>query len=247
MDRLAGIDARNAEFLGRVLRETAITAQLPADLGQQRVAVGPGEVIHMQCGRVGLAACCARNHDGDAAAATPDNKGNLGVDIVGTVKHKVRGVGHQASNVVACQEVVNQRSSNAWIDATGAVSKDTDLAAAERVGEGRELTIDVAGDQHVHVDQGQMPDAGSRQGLNGPGANTASAGDQDVCLLVKGKGFVAVESADASEAALVIVFGNVSIHVGIIAFPRGSHEPLGNRYYRGIILAENTVHDPGKC
>ena len=90
------------------------------------------------------------------------------------------------------------------MDVGDARAQRLDLGHAERAAERLHLAVDVRLGDLVEVDQRERGDAAARQRLGGPRADAADADDGDVRRADARVAGVAVEPAQAAEAALEI-------------------------------------------
>ena len=114
------------------------------------------------------------------------------------------GRGSSVGPVARVDELLDRRDRAARVDVGDACAQRLDLGHAERGAERLHLAVDVRLGDLVEVDQRQRGDAAARQRLGGPRADAADADDGDVRRADPRIGGVAVEPAQAAEAAFEV-------------------------------------------
>ncbi|MNR49187.1 hypothetical protein D3C85_1685270 [compost metagenome] len=102
--------------------------------------------------------------------------------------------------VVGGDEVIHLDHLAIGVDGTNALGHDFCLEAADRALHGVDLTIGVGDADVIHVDQGDLVDAGTGQRLGCPGADPADPHHADLGLAEGTKSALTIKTGNAPES-----------------------------------------------
>ncbi|MNI64461.1 hypothetical protein D3C73_1199050 [compost metagenome] len=175
-------------------------AQVGSHLGRQRILNGLGQIRHCDLGRVHLPACAASYYHRDLVALAEGNQRHLGLDRIDGIHHIVKLPSDMLGQVVGGDEVIHLDHLAVGVDGADALGHDFCLEAADRALHGVDLTIGVGDADVIHVDQGDLVDAGTGQRLGRPGANPAYSHHADLGLAEGAKCTLTIKTGNAPES-----------------------------------------------
>lgn len=91
------------------------------------------------------------------------------------------------------------------VDGAKAIGEDGGFGFADGLGDSVDLTVDIGNAEIIEVDEGEISNSRTCQGLSDPGTHTAETDNHGVAVGEILKDSLAVESADSSETIEVVV------------------------------------------
>ena len=150
-------------------------AQTLAQLCQQGVVRGTGQVIHLDQPGALFAACGAHGDEWGFFGPRPSCHGGFCRHLVAGVNHGIYRRRQHCGPVVRFHEGVNGVHPAVRMKPGNARLHGQHLGLAERGVGGVYLTVDVGFGYVVQVDQRDLPDAAARQRFCGPGSHATDA------------------------------------------------------------------------
>src|SRR5690606_22441370 len=209
---LQGIDAVHAEAaLALGAEKIVVAAQQGAGLGRQRIVDRLRQVGHADLGGVYLATGAAGGDDGNALAPAPGDQRHLGRHAVDAVHHAVDVRGDVLGQGVRGDKAHDRSHLGGRLDGADAFGHRLDLEPSYVARHGRQLPAGIGDADVIHVDQSDAADAGARQRLGRPAADTADTDHGHMTALQPGQGFGAIESRYTAEAGIICRHANLAI------------------------------------
>ncbi len=175
-------------------------AQVGAHLGGQRILNGLGQIGHGDLRRVHLPTGATRHNHRDLVALAEGNQRHLGLDRVDGIHHIVKLPLDMFGQVVGGNEVIHLDHLAIRVDGTDALGHHLRLEATDRALHGVDLAVGVGDADVVHVDQGDLVDAGTGQRLCRPGADAADPDHADSRLAEGTKCTLTIKTGYAPES-----------------------------------------------
>ncbi len=198
-----GKDAGDAEGFG-VAGEGVLGAELFADLGEEAVVAGVGEVGDPDGGGVAPAAGGAAGDEGDAAVAAEGDEAAFVADAVDAVDDVVEGLVEDVVGGGGGEELLDGMDGGGGVDDANTVGEGFGFGLSDGGVEGVDLAVDVGDADFVEVHEGEAAEAGAGEGFDAPGTDAAEADDAHVGVAQACECGAAVEAGDAAEALVVV-------------------------------------------
>lgn len=181
---LGGEDGGNFKFAGFFFGfgEVVFGTESSADREEEGVAVGFGEIIEPDLGGVGAATGSSAGDDGDVFFAAGGEEVALLADGVDGIDDDVGMGGEEVFRVFRGVEGLLDGAAGLGIDEVDSPGQCDGLGLADGLGGGVDLPVGVGEAEIIEIDEGELPDAGTGEGFDGPRADSAEANDHDVAL-----------------------------------------------------------------
>ena len=176
--------------------------------------LGTAEVGNLNTRRIDLSAGTADCDNALLVTSAVGNQTCLGAKAVNAVNDVIEFFCHQGFEIFNGEKFFYGVDLAMRIDLLNAPGHYLHLGHTEGVGQGMQLPVDVGFGNVVKIDQCDIPDGTACQCLDCPGANTANTQHADMCLRESRQCLLAVESADAGEAAFKIDAAGSHFRVG---------------------------------
>ena len=195
------VHAGNADVRAAVVeRERVVLAEGFAQLGEQVVAAGAGQIRNGDIRWIDASAGSSAGDDGDSPLAALGDEVAFRPHGVDGVDDNIRPGVEEALRVGNRVEGGDGDDFCLRVDESDALGHDVDFDAADAVVEGVYLAVGVGDAEVVEVEHDDSADTAAGQGFCCPGADTANADDSGPGLSEKLGSVFAVEAFNADEA-----------------------------------------------
>ena len=189
-------DHRQAHFFG-IARGAMLFAQLVAQLGQQRVVGGAGQVVNVDLVGEPLAASSTHRNENASVTQGPGCHGRLGPDLITGVNHSVHASRQKRRPIVSVNKGLDTMHLAARMKGMDSVLHSQHLGLTHRGIERMNLAVDVGFADVVKINQGQTANGTARQRLGSPRANAA---DTNHCHMRRSNSLCARVAIQACQA-----------------------------------------------
>ena len=170
-DRLAAEHHGQTDFLG-IAGRAVMLAKAVAQLGQQRVMGGAGQVVNIDLMSEPFAAGCTHSNKKGPGAQGPGRHVGLGIDLITGINHRVYPIGQQGRPVIGVNELFNAMDLAGRVEGVDAFPHGKHLGLSNGRVQRLNLAVDVGFTHVVKVDQRQLGNAAACQCFSSPRANT---------------------------------------------------------------------------
>ena len=165
---------------------------------------GATEIGNPDAGRVCLAAGTPHGNDATLVASAVSDQPGLGAKTVNAVDDVSKIFCHQGVQVFNGEEILNGRYLACRIDLQHTLGHHLYLGHAQGAGQCVQLTVDIGLGDMVQVDQCQLANGAACQCFGRPRAHATDTQHTDMCLPESCQCLLAIESANAGEAAFEV-------------------------------------------